>query len=118
MGRPRSTPQPVSDQMRLRSGAEPWTIRQLRSLRPGQAYQFYTGTDVDYECADVPLTTDLLHSIFGVARELEERGEIAIRKVKVATRDLEKNCAAIYEFTAIGLPLISAVVEPRAEHVQ
>jgi hypothetical protein len=85
--------------MRLPPNVEPYSVRRLRSLRPGQRFRFYSGSEADLENKDTPMMAALLSRVFGVARGLEERGAIRITKVAKEGADY-----TLFDFIAIGLP--------------
>jgi hypothetical protein len=104
MGAPKVKAKPILPALRLSPGEVPYTIRRLQSHRPGESFRFYVGALADLDSEETPAMSALLHRIFAAARGLEERGQIAITKTKIAGKgDDPTNRAASYEFTAIGV---------------
>jgi hypothetical protein len=94
----------LPDDMRLPANVEPYSVVRLRSLRPGQRFRFYSGSEADLENKETPMMAALLTRVFVVAWGLEERGAIRISKVKIATKNEDPTERhALFDFVAIGV---------------
>jgi hypothetical protein len=104
VGRPMTKAKLIPAALRLPPNAEPFTIRRLRNIRPGERIVYYRGSIADEDAAATPQHSELLGRIFGVAKQLELKGRVRLAKVKVAAKaDDPTKRASMWEFTATGL---------------
>lgn len=105
---PAPTPQ-VPANLRLKPSEEPFTVRRLRNIKPGETVRYYRGAMADLGGDATPRHNAILHQVFAVAQKLEQQGKVLLGRdnVEMSVRGRFVGAADIKftltDFVAIGL---------------
>lgn len=87
---------------RQRTPREPFTIRRLREIKPGQEVIYYSG-DVSHFSRPEPASyQELMERIAALARDLESAGRVELQERKRPVKARDGTTVTITDYIAVG----------------